>query len=44
MYQKRINKKGSFDERFENQIWKNFVCWFVKQYHLISYLSIEWKV
>jgi len=26
MYQKRINKKGSFDERFENQIWKNILC------------------
>ena len=26
MYQKRINKKGSFDERFENQIWKNIWC------------------
>ena len=43
MYQKRINKKGSFDERFEPNLEK-FCVLVVNQYHLISYLAIEWKV
>ena len=41
MYQKRINKKGSFDERFEPNLEKFCVLVCETIYHLISYLSIE---